>query len=158
ERRLTNPLLDLRLFAIRAVSGALLLALLVAAIQSGSGFFVAQYLQLVEGFSPLKAGLWLLIPTAALIFGIFMGAGMAQQLRPAYIRAPGTLIPAIGMTILTQVSGTSGLALLLVGVSVVYFGVGPVGPLVSQMVVPAAPPEKAGSASSLQSTSGELGI
>jgi DHA2 family multidrug resistance protein-like MFS transporter len=158
QRRLANPLLDLRLFTIRAVSGALVISLLVAAVQGGSGFFVAQHLQVVEGLSPLKAGLWVLVPTFALILGIFMSQGMAQKVRPAYIVSIGLVIAAVGMLVLTQISATSGVGVLLIGFSVVYFGVSPVGPLVSQLVVPSAPPEKAGSAASLQSTSGELGV
>jgi DHA2 family multidrug resistance protein-like MFS transporter len=158
QRRLANPLLDLRLFTIRAVSGALVLSLLVAAVQGGSGFFVAQYLQVVEGLSPLKAGLWVLVPTFALILGIFMSQGMAQKVRPAYIVTAGMGLAAVGMLVLTQISATSGVGVLLIGFTVVYIGVSPVGPLVSQLVVPSAPPEKAGSAASLQSTSGELGV
>jgi len=158
QRRLAHPLLDLRLFGIRAVSGALLLGLLVAAVQGGSGFFVAQHLQLVEGFSPLRAGLWVLVPTVALILGIFVSQGLAQQIRPAYIVTGGLALAAVGMLVLTQVSATSGLATLLIGVTIVYVGASPVGPLVSQLVVPSAPPEKAGSAAALQSTSGEFGV
>ena len=158
QLRLTEPLLDVHLFAIRAVSGALVLALIVAAIQGGSGFFLTQFLQLVRDMSPLRAGLWVLVPTFTLILGIFVSQGMARQFKPAYIMGVGTVIAAAGMLVLTQVSSTSSLALLIVGFSIVYLGVAPVGPLVSQLVVPSAPPEKAGSAASLQSTSGELGV
>jgi DHA2 family multidrug resistance protein-like MFS transporter len=158
QRRLDNPLLDLRLFAIRAVSGALVLALLVAAIQGGSGFYVAQYLQLVQGLTPLRAGLWVLVPTLALIVGIFVSQGLAQRIRPAHIIAAGMLLSAGGMLVLTRVGPASGLLPLLLGFTIVYIGVSPVGPLVGQLVVPAAPPQKAGSAASLQSTSGELGV
>ncbi|HYN94594.1 MAG TPA: MFS transporter [Pilimelia sp.] len=159
QRRLANPLLDLRLFAIKAVSGSLLLGLLVALIQGGTGFFVAQHLQLIEGFSPLRAGLWLLIPTMALIVTIFISQGLAQQVvKPGYILAVGAIIAAVGMAVLAQIEPTSGISLLLVGTILLYVGAAPVGPMVSQIVVPAAPPDKAGSASSLQSTSGELGI
>jgi DHA2 family multidrug resistance protein-like MFS transporter len=45
-----------------------------------------------------------------------------------------------------------------VGLSIVFFGVSPVGPLVSQLVMQSSPPEKAGSAASLASTGGELGV
>ena len=158
QRRLRHPLLDLRLFAIPAVSGALLLGLLMAALQGGSEFFVSQYLQLVHGLTPLTAGLWLLVPTVALLMGIGVSQGLVQKIRPAYILAAGTLVAAAGMVVLTQVRATSGLAILIVGLTIVYVGASPVGPLVSQLIVPAAPPEKAGSASSLNSTAGELGI
>ncbi len=158
QRRLENPLLDVRLFAIKAVSGALLLSFLIAAVQGGAGLFIALQLQLVEGFSPMNAGLWLLVPTVVLLAGIFISSAVAKKIRPAYVLAAGTLISAIGMFVLTQVTATTGVALLIVGFTIVYLGVSPVGPLVSQMVVPAAPEDKAGSASSLSSTGGELGV
>jgi len=158
QRRLEHPLLDLRLFGLRTVRGALVVSLLVAAVQAGTGFFVAQHLQLVKGLSPLGAGLWILLPTVVLVAGIFVSQGMAQWVPPARVIAAGLALAAAGMIVLTQVDAGSSLALLLAGFTVVYLGVSPVGPLVGQLVVPAAPPEKAGSASGLQSTSGELGV
>ncbi|MEV4134511.1 MFS transporter [Dactylosporangium sp. NPDC049742] len=158
QRKLADPLLDVRLFKIKAVSGALVLALLIGAVQGGAGFFLAQFLQVVEGRSPLSSGLWILVPTFALLIGIGMSQGIAQKVRPAYVVAGGAVIAAIGMTVLSQLTVAAGLSMLIVGFSIVFFGVSPVGPVVSQLVVPAAPPEKAGSASSLQTTSGDLGV
>lgn len=158
QRRLASPLLDLRLFGIPAVGGALLLAMLVAAFQAGSEFFVAQYLQLVEGLTPLAAGMYLLIPTFALLIAMFVSQGVAQVVRPGYIIAAGTVVAAVGMVVLTQVGTATGLTMLVIALTIVYVGAAPVGPLVSQLVVPVAPPEKAGSASSLATTSGELGV
>jgi len=68
------------------------------------------------------------------------------------------VLAAGGMVVLTRIDATSALGAVIAGVTFVYVGASPVAALVSQLVVPAAPPEKAGSASSLQSTSGELGI
>jgi DHA2 family multidrug resistance protein-like MFS transporter len=158
QRRLASPLLDVKLFAIRAVSGSLLLAVLIAAVQGGAGFFLAQHLQMVEGRSPLGAGLWILVPTFALLIGIGMSQGIAQKVSPGYVLAGGAVIGTVGMIILSQVTADSDLGLLIVGFSVVFLGASPVGPLVSQLVVPAAPPEKAGSASALQTTGGDLGV
>lgn len=157
QRGLAHPLLDIGLFAIRAVAGALLMALFVAAIQAGTGFFITQYLQIIQRLSPLRTGLWLLVPTMALVLGIFISQGMAQKIRPAYILTVGALIAAVGMVVLSRVHASSGLSAIIIGFTIVYIGVAPVGPLISQLVVPSAPKEKAGSASSLQSTSGELG-
>ena len=136
QRRLADPLLDMRLFTIRAVSGALVLALFVAAIQGGTGFFITQYLQMVKGLSPLRTGLWLLVPTTALILGIFISQGIAQRIRPAYVLTVGVLVAAVGMAVLSQVEASSGLSMLIIGFTIVYVGVAPVGPLISQLVVP----------------------
>ncbi|MDA0642582.1 MULTISPECIES: MFS transporter [Nonomuraea] len=158
QGRLAHPMLDLGLFRIVEVRGALLISLLVGALQSGSGFFVAQYLLSVEGLSPLAAGLWMLVPTFGLVIGIFVSQGIAQRVRPAHVVAAGAAIASAGMVVLTQVTPGGGPAILLLGFTVVYVGVSPVGPLAGRLVVPAAPPERAGSASAMQSMSGELGV
>lgn len=158
QRKLPNPLLDLRLFVIPAVGGALVVGLFAAALQGGSEFFISQYLQSVHGLTPLRVGLWLLVPTVALLAGIMISQGLGQKMRPAYVIAAGLVLAAGGMVVLTRIDATSALGAVIAGVTFVYVGASPVAALVSQLIVPAAPPEKAGSASSLQSTSGELGI
>jgi DHA2 family multidrug resistance protein-like MFS transporter len=158
QRRLAYPLLDLRLFAISAVSGGLVIGLLMGAMQGGGGFLVAQHLQLVEKLSPLGAGLWMLIPVFALVFGLQLTPGLSQKIKPAYILMGGMVIAAIGEVIITQVAGNGDLATLIVGYSIVFFGISPAAVLVNQVVMMSAPPERAGSAASLVSTGGELGV
>jgi DHA2 family multidrug resistance protein-like MFS transporter len=158
QRRLSDPLLDVRLFSVRVVRSGLVLSLLVAAVQAGTGFFVVQFLQLVKGLSPLEAGLWVLVPTLCLIVGIFVSQALVQRFRPAYVVGGGAAVAAVGTVVLAQASPTSSLLVLLAGLTTVYVGVSPVGPLLSRLVVPAAPPQRAGSAASLLSTSGELGV
>jgi MFS transporter, DHA2 family, multidrug resistance protein len=156
QRRLSSPLLDIRLFAIPAVSGALTLSLLVAAVQGGAAFLLTQHMQLVDALSPLEAGLWMLVPSFVLVVGIQIVTNLSAKVRPAYLLIVGTLISALGMVVLTQVS-VGGIGTLVLGLSIVFFGVSPVGPLVSQLVMQSSPPERAGSAASLASTGGELG-
>lgn len=158
QNSLEHPLLDLKLFGIRAVSGGLTLGLLFAAVQGGVGLLMTQHLQLVEGFSPLGAALWLLIPAGVMVIGIQMTTPLAQKIRPGVILTLGMLIAAVGMIFLTQVDAVGGLAMLIIGSSIVFVGGAPIGVLVNQVVMGSAPPEKMGSAASLQSTGGELGV
>ncbi|MGP9684169.1 MFS transporter, partial [Brachybacterium sp. AOP3-A1-3] len=57
QLRATHPLLDVRLFANRTVSGALTVFLLSAAALGGVYSLFTQYLQQVQGLSPMQAGL-----------------------------------------------------------------------------------------------------
>jgi DHA2 family multidrug resistance protein-like MFS transporter len=157
QRGLASPLLDIRLFAIPAVSGALILSLLVSSVQGGSAFLLTQHMQLVDDLSPLAAGLWMLVPSFALVVGIQIVTNLSAKIRPAFILMGGTIIAAIGMVVLTQLS-VGGIGTLILGLSIVFFGVSPAGPLISQLVMRASPPERAGSAASLASTGGELGV
>ena len=56
ERRLADPLIDVRLFAAPAFSAALATNVLGLFMVLGSFLFIAQYLQLVLGIGPLEAG------------------------------------------------------------------------------------------------------
>jgi DHA2 family multidrug resistance protein-like MFS transporter len=157
QRRLAYPLLDLRLFAVRAVSGALVLNLLAGTVLGGNGLLMTLHLQLVEGYSPLVAALWLLLPSVIVIFGIQVAMQLTKKIKPNAVLAGGTLVGAAGMVVLTQVNAVGGMVVLMIGVCIVFAGVAPVNMLSNQLVMLSAPPEKAGSAGSLGTTSGELG-
>ncbi|WP_199434862.1 MFS transporter [Qaidamihabitans albus] len=158
QRRLADPLLDPRLFRNRAFSAALVILLLGMVLQGGSYLVVSQYLQLVEGLSPMRAGLWLMPPALALVAGSLMAPLLARRVRPAMVIAAGLVVSALGFALLTQVDRGSGLMLLTTGLVIGFLGAAPVGVLGIDLIVGSAPPEKAGSASSVAETSGELGV
>ncbi|MGQ0842064.1 MFS transporter [Actinokineospora sp.] len=158
QRKLTNPLIDVRLFRIPSFAGALGILLLGPAVMGGVGLFVNQYLQMVEGLSPLRAGLWLVPSAIATVVGAMFAPAIAQRIAPSRIVAVGAVILALGGVLLSQVGSSSGLPLLIVGLSVVFFGFGPMASLGTDLIIGAAPPEKAGSAASMSETSSELGV
>src|SRR5512133_2246543 len=67
QRNLADPMVDLGLFRIRAFNASLATNLLGIFIAVGYFLFVAQYLQLVLGLSPLEAGLWSLLSAVGFI-------------------------------------------------------------------------------------------
>jgi MFS transporter, DHA2 family, multidrug resistance protein len=154
---LADPLLDLSLFANRALSASLATFTLSLFVAFGSFLFVAQYLQLVLGLSPLEAGLWLLPSSAGLVLGSMLTPLLARRASPALVMAAGLVLAAVGFGLLTQVDGASGLGMLVVGSVVFSLGVAPVGTLATDLVVGAAPPERAGAAAALSETGAELG-
>jgi DHA2 family multidrug resistance protein-like MFS transporter len=156
QRRLTDPLLDVRLFGNRAFSAALGVGLLATVTMGGIFLFVSQYLQLVAGLSPLRAGLWLVPATVGVIAGSMAAPAIAQRIRPGYVVGAGLVVAAFGFLLLTQVDG--GLPVLVTGNVIASFGIGPMGVLCAGLVVGSAPPNKAGSAASVSETSGEFGI
>ncbi|MBG0566506.1 MFS transporter [Actinoplanes aureus] len=158
QRRVSNPLLDLSLFSNRALSTTLVLALLIAFVMGGVGLMGTLYLQLVAGRSPFETGLWLLLPSAVMIIVGNLAPAIARKVRPAYVLMTGSIVAAAGMVVLTQVPATSGLTILLAGITIVYVGGAAVGPMAPFLVMSSAPPQKAGAAGSLASTAGELGV
>jgi MFS transporter, DHA2 family, multidrug resistance protein len=158
QRKLTDPLLDLQLFRATAFSAALSTETLALFAYSGTYLFLAQYLQLVYGLSPLQAGLWLLPATGGTILGSTLTPLLVRRIRPAFILGASLTVAAIGFAILTQVEVASGLGLLVIASVVFDVGIVPSVTLGTDIVVGAAPPERAGAASAISETATELGL
>jgi MFS transporter, DHA2 family, multidrug resistance protein len=158
SRRLPDPLIDLRLFRIPAFSVSLAAGLVALFTWAGTYLFLAQYLQLVKDLSPLQAGLWLLPAAGGSIAGSMLAPALTSRLWPATVLAAGLFVAAGGFAIVTQVETTSGLSILVAGSIVFSIGVASTVALVTDQVVGAAPPERAGAAAALSETGGELGL
>ncbi|CAG7643861.1 MFS transporter [Paenibacillus allorhizosphaerae] len=155
QRRLTNPLLDLRLLASPGFSAALG-GMFGITLTGGTLLFIAQYLQFVQGMSPLQAGLYTLPGVIASMVGMFFSPLIARRIRPARLIGTGLLISTMGCFLLTQVGVESGLTFLVLGYICFNIGAAPLPSLSSDLVIGSAPPEKAGSAASMLQTSGEF--
>ncbi|MEU8261678.1 MFS transporter [Micromonospora sp. NPDC048999] len=155
QRQRSNPLLDMRLFGIRAIGATLAMFLLVGVVQSGNGLVLNQHLQLVEGFSTLTTALWMVLPITVAIGGVHVSTMLAKRTRPAFVLAGGLVIASVGSAVLSQTPAVDGLTTLMVGLCIVMAGTSPVGVLSGQLVMQAAPADQAGSAGSLNGTAGE---
>jgi DHA2 family multidrug resistance protein-like MFS transporter len=154
---LADPLIDLRLFRSAAFSGSLVIYMIGTFVGFGIYVFIAQYLQLVLGLSPLKAGLWTLPSMGAYIVGSMVVPLLVRRVRPPYLIGAGLVLAAIGFAILTQVEGQSSIAVLVIGSVVYSLGISPVVILATDLIVGSVPVERAGAASAISETSSELG-
>jgi DHA2 family multidrug resistance protein-like MFS transporter len=159
QRRLADPMIDLRLFGSRAFDAALATNLFGIFIVVGYFLFVAQYLQLVLGLSPLQAGLWSLPSALGFIVGSNLAPRLLRHLRPAWVIGAGLGMGAVGLGVLTQVGGShQGDLVILGGASLlVSLGLAPVFTATTDLVVSSAPPQRAGAASGISETGAELG-
>jgi DHA2 family multidrug resistance protein-like MFS transporter len=159
QRRLADPMIDLRLFRSRSFNAALATNFLGIFIVVGYFLFVAQYLQLVLGLSPLEAGLWSLPSAVGFIVGSNLAPRLLRRLRPAWVIGGGLGLAAVGLGVLTQVGGSTGTDLAILGGAslVIALGLAPVFTATTDLVVSSAPPERAGAASGISETGAELG-
>src|SRR5205807_261173 len=157
QQTMGDPLLDLRLFRIPAFSAALTTNVLSFFIGFGTLLFIAQYLQLVLGLSPLQAGLWMLPSSAAFIGGSMLTPVLTRRARPVVVIAGGLALAASGFFLLTQLDSATGLAVLVTGSVVFSLGLAPVDTLAADLTVSAASAERAGAASAITETGAELG-
>jgi DHA2 family multidrug resistance protein-like MFS transporter len=116
---LADPLIDLRLFRSPAFSGSLVVYMIGTFVAFGIYVFIAQYLQLVLGLSPLKAGLWTVPSMGAFIVASMAVPVLVRRVRPPHLIGAGLVVAAIGFAILTQVDPASGTTVIVIG-SVIY--------------------------------------
>lgn len=158
QRRLAHPLLEVRLFANRTFSAALLIMLVGGTTIGGIALLFAQYAQLVAGLSPLRAGLWMVPYAVAMLLGSMLAPLLARRVTPGYVVAGGMALAAVGYSLISLVGSAGGLGLAVLGLVFVYFGFGPGAVLGTDLIIGAAPPQRAGSASAISETSTELGV
>jgi DHA2 family multidrug resistance protein-like MFS transporter len=156
QHKLADPLIDLRLFQVREFSASLATYTLGIFVGFGSFLFIAQYLQLVLGLSPLQAGLWSVPGALAFIVGSNLAPRIVRRVRPAYVVAGGLALAGIGFGLLTQV-GLSSLTSIVIANVLMSVGFGFAFTLTVDLVIAAAPPERAGAASAIAETGAELG-
>lgn len=157
QRALADPVADVRLFRDGTFAVAVATLAIGIFVLWGANYYLAQYLQLVQDLDPLEAGLW----TAPSAFGVIAGSLLAPRLtrriRPGVVIGAGLTVSAAGFVLLTQLTATSGLVLLVAGSVTVSAGLGPMMALATDLVIGAAPPERAGAAAALSSMAPQLG-
>lgn len=97
ETRTANPLLPMRVLLERNRGGSYLVMLIVGIGMFAMFLFLGLYLQVVLGYSPVRAG-FAFLPFSG---GIIIGAGVAAQLLPRIgpkpLAIPGLILAALGM-------------------------------------------------------------
>jgi EmrB/QacA subfamily drug resistance transporter len=159
QARIANPLMPLRLFRSRNVSGANALQMLLVAGMFGMFFLGALYMQQVLGYDPLEVGLAFL--PATLVMGT-LSLGYSEKLimryGPRRMLIPGMVLIALSLLALarTPVDGVYLVDLLgpmlLIGV-----GIGISFPSLMTLAMSGATPEDAGLASGIVNTSAQVG-
>ena len=152
-----RPMLDVRLFAVPAFSGALTANLLSVFSLVGFLFFISQHLQLVSGHSPLTAGLFLLPGLVVTIIAGLAAVWLVRVFTPATVVAGGLLLNSVGYGAVL-VSGQAGSDLgLLIAFAILGAGVGMAETISNDVILSAVPAHKAGAASAVSETAYEVG-
>jgi EmrB/QacA subfamily drug resistance transporter len=105
ERRVASPVIKLSVFRMRRFDGAVLANLIANFVFGGVIFFMALYLQVVEGFDPLKAGLLLLPATIPILIVNPLGNWLGRRFGPALPTAVGMACLAAAAFLLLDLTG-----------------------------------------------------
>jgi EmrB/QacA subfamily drug resistance transporter len=158
QRRAAEPLVRLRIFRSRAVSGGNAAQLLMVAGMLGFQFTAALYLQQALGYAPAQTGFALLpIPlTIALVSLVAAGRLIARSGAPSVLLAGEVLLVA-GLLLLTRPPTGSYVVDVLPSMVVLGLGAGLALPAVTTVIMSDATAEDAGLASGLANTSQQVG-
>jgi len=158
QLRLRDPLIDLWLFRIPAFRASLVMYGGCILTMFGGFLFFPQYLQLVLGLSPMRAGIWTLPWAAGFIIGSLATPALARRIRPAMLMSCGLVLCAIAYFALATIRGSSDpLVLFAFSTFALSLGASPIFTLTNDVIIGSAPPERAGAASGISETCAELG-
>jgi EmrB/QacA subfamily drug resistance transporter len=157
ERRLREPLLELRFFRSPMFTGAAVIAVLAFTALAGFLFVATLYLQQVRGDSPLRAGLELLPATAVMAMAAPVAGQIAGHRGPRIPLVASGLLIAAGAAVLLVMSPSTPYWVLAVAFALTGAGQGLVNPPVTNAGVSGMPPAQAGVAGAVISSTRQLG-
>jgi EmrB/QacA subfamily drug resistance transporter len=158
ERRASQPITPLRLFASRERVGAYAARLLMVGAMFGMFFYLTQFLQGAEGYSALKAGLSFLPVTVTIFAMVKVVPRLLGRIGPDLTLVGGLVLALVGLLWLSRISTTTdywtGIALpmLLIGA-----GMGLAFTPLTQAAIAGVDHHDAGAASGLVNVFQQLG-
>ncbi|MDN5855199.1 MAG: MFS transporter, partial [Actinomycetia bacterium] len=152
-----TPMLDVRLFANPVFSGAVMSNLLSILGFAGFLFFVAQFLQLVIGLSPMEAGTVLVPGLVASIIAGLVAVRLVRMVRPHVLIGGSFALSAAGYAIAAFVGDVPTVLSICVAFVAVGVGIGLAETLTNDIIIATAPAEKSGAASAISETAYEVG-
>lgn len=157
ERRSPDPMLDMRFFAIPRFGIGSLGVTFVFLTMFGMFFLMAQYLQSVRGYSPLRSG-FATLPFAFTMVAISsQGPNFGAKFGTKRVIAAGFAIVPIALVMLSLISQSS--PYLYIALTLVVMALGPALciPTLSSGIVLSLPLDKAGVGSAVNDTTREVG-
>ena len=158
QRTLATPLIDVELFRRPAFTWAIAATVLAIFALAGLLYFFSQYLQLVRGYSTLRAGLTELPASLASIVVVAVVAAVVRRLGNGWALGSGLLVAAVGLVVVALGESYGGIVVIGVGLLVIGAGIGLAFTVSTGAVLGAVPADRAGAASAISETGLELGV
>ncbi len=157
ESRARHPMLDLRFFRDGRFSAASVAIILLSFALFGTLFILTQNLQLVLGYSPLKAGACALPFAFALMMVAPQTPKLVAALGSRLAVAGGLGLMGCGLLVGSRASVDTGYLLLMTATMIMGAGMGLTMAPATESIMSALPPEKAGVGSAINDATREVG-
>lgn len=158
EARTPHALVPLPLFRSRSFSVANISGFAFSLGAFGAVFLLAQYLQVVQGYSPLEAGLRTLPWTAAPMVVAPIAGMLAPRVGVRVLLTGGLVAQAAGLAWLAFAASDGGYAAMVPGLVLAGVGMGLTFAPSATAVLAGMAPDDHGTASSTNSTLREVGV
>jgi EmrB/QacA subfamily drug resistance transporter len=157
ESRSDHPMLDLDFFKnprFSAASGAITLTFLAL---FGLIFLLTQYLQLVLGYSTIKAGAVLLPQAMVIMIAAPLSSVWVQKFGNKVVVAGGLFVVSVSMLLLTTLNVHSGVGAVIFVTAILGLGMGNVMAPATDSIMGSLPRAKAGVGSAVNDTTRQVG-
>jgi EmrB/QacA subfamily drug resistance transporter len=157
ERRSAHPMLDMKFFAIRRFGIGALGVTFVFVTMFGMFFLIAQYLQSVRGYSPLRSGFATLPFAFTMVAVSSQGPTLGAKFGTKRIVSIGFLVLPIALIALSLITRTSPYPYIALNMVAMALGPALSIPTLSSGIVLSLPLDQAGVGSAVNDTTREVG-
>ncbi len=157
ELSVTSPLSNLRLFRNRNFAAGNIVALVIMFGLLGVIFLVLLFLQIVLGFSAIKAGLSMLPLPLVIILVAPLAGRFTDRIGGRWILFAGTLLAALGIYLMSDLSASTTETSLILPMAVCGAGMGLIMAPVTTVVMAGTPVEQSGMGAGILSTIRQIG-
>ena len=158
ELRQERPMFDLSLLRRPAFAGASVVAFTMSGSLFALFLFLTLFIQNVIGYGPFQAGLRFLPLTVPVLLVAPIAGRATVRVPVRLILGFGLIVVAVGLVLMSGLSGGSGFTHLLPGFIVGGIGVGVVNPALASTAVGVVPHNRSGMASGINNTFRQVGI
>jgi EmrB/QacA subfamily drug resistance transporter len=157
ERRVAQPLLDVRLFRNRRFSAASIAVTLGFFSLFGFIFLVTQYFQLVKGYSALQAGVRTVPFALAMAVAAVTAPPVVKRVGTKVVVAAGLTLMAAGFAVASTTDAASGYGIIVAAMLLMGAGLGVALTPATESILGALPRDQAGVGSAVNDTTREVG-
>lgn len=157
EKRAPRPLLPMSLFGDRVFTVAVVMVGLVYFALMGSLFFLPQFLQLVQGLTPLQSGIGMLPGASGLLLASVLSPGLAERFGTRRTVVTGVLLVALGLVAMSLVEPMTSYPYVGLALGITGIGMGLTLPQATNAVLSRVPKERSGMGAAVNDAVTELG-
>ncbi len=158
EGRSPAPLLPLRIVQDRNRAGAYLVGLLVGGGLFAIFLFLTYYLQLIQHYSPIRAGVAFLPFSVGIVIGAAIGSQLVLKIGPKLVIPIGLAMGVVGLLWLSRLSPTTTyVGVVLPGQLIMAIGMGFIFMATTNLALVGISKDDAGVASAMVNTTQQVG-